>query len=238
MHYYITRNSFARVEDGNFLKAFRVCRPGITLPSRKQLSERLLDKCYKKVKALTESRIRKMTHFSCLATDGWSNVKNESIINYMLGGHGVTLFLESVSTGEEMHTAYFIASDICRVIDSLERREVKLSGVVTDNTSTNRAAWNVLQTKHPEKFFHGCVSHGLHLLVKDIFAATKARRGRDAPDYPEGYQFEYLLEFSQDCKYVVSFFSYHHQIKRSLKVLKNRKCCLLWSSRLQQGGAH
>jgi Protein of unknown function (DUF 659) len=101
MHYYITGTSFARVEEGNLLKAFRVCRPDITLPSRKQLSERLLDKCYKKVKALTESRIRKMTHFSCLTTDGWSNVKNEFIINYMLGGHGVTLFLESVSTGEE-----------------------------------------------------------------------------------------------------------------------------------------
>jgi hypothetical protein len=83
--------------------------------------------------------------------------------------------------------------------------------------STNRAASNILQTKHPEKFFHGCISHGLHLLVKDIFAATKARRGRDVPDYPEGYSFEYLLEFSQDCKYVVSFFSYHHQIKAKLE---------------------
>jgi hypothetical protein len=59
--------------------------------------------------------------------------------------------------------------------------------------------------------------------VKDIFAATKARRGRDSPEYPEGYPFEYLLEFSQDCKYVVSFFSYHHQIKAKPESAKQEK---------------
>ena len=35
-------------------------------------------------------------------------------------------------------------------------------------------------------------------------------------DYPDGYPFEYLLEFAISCKEVVSFFSYHHQMKAKL----------------------
>jgi hypothetical protein len=224
MHYYVTGTSFAWIEEVNLLNAFRICRPDVVLPSRKQLSERLLEKCYKNIKALTDSRIQETAHFSCLSTDGWSNVKNEEIINNILGGNGLTFFLESVSTDEESPTADYIADDIGRVVDSLEERGVNQLGVVTDNTSTNRAAWIILQTKYPNKFFHGCVSHGLHLLVKDIFAATKADRGRDLADHPDGCAFDYLLEFSQDCEDVVSFFSNHHLRKAKLnKAQKQEK---------------
>jgi len=75
-------------------------------------------------------------------------------------------------------------------------------------------------------YFHGCASHGLHLLVKDLFATTKAKRGRTLPDYPEGYPFEFLLNFVSGLQDVVTLFSYHLQEKAKLVKLQlaENKC--------------
>jgi hypothetical protein len=102
------------------------------------------------------------------------------------------------------------------VIDDLHSREVAICGTVTDNTGANKKAWQILKFKYPRMHFHGCTSHGLHLLVKDIFGATMAKRARPVADYPEGYSFEYLLMFVQDCKDDVSFFLNHHVEKAKL----------------------
>jgi hypothetical protein len=134
----------------------------------------------------------------------------------MLIGGDTSLFLESVSTGEQGHNAQWIANDLSRVIDDAVSKGLKVCGAVTDNTSTNKLAWKHLQAKYPKMFFQGCACHGLHLLIKVVFAATKAKRGRSVADYPDGYPFEYLLGFTKHCKDVVSFFSYHHQIKARL----------------------
>ena len=138
----------------------------------------------------------------CLTTDGWSNIKNEPIVNYMATSPLTTLFLESVSTGEQSHNSEWIASDIERVMAF--HCTTTLAGVVTDNTSTNRNAWEQLSRKHPSAYFQGCTSHGLNLFVKDIFGATKTRKARDAePTYPINYPFEDLLEFVSSCKDIV-----------------------------------
>jgi hAT family C-terminal dimerisation region len=57
----------------------------------------------------------------------------------------------------------------------------------------------------------------LHLFIKDIFAATKATRGRAVADCPPGYPFVYLLEFISKCKDRVKFFNNHHAPKAQLK---------------------
>ncbi len=46
-------------------------------------------------------------------------------------------------------------------------------GAITDNTAANKRMWQILEQKYPTHFFHGCISHGLHLLVNDIFGAKK-----------------------------------------------------------------
>jgi hypothetical protein len=81
------------------------------------------------------------------------------------------------------------------------------AGAVTDNTSVNKSAWQILKRNHPSMFFHGCVSHGCQLMVKDIFAATKTKKGgQPEPTYPKGYPFEGMLQLAIDCKDLVKFF--------------------------------
>ncbi len=49
-------------------------------------------------------------------SDAWSNIKNESVINYMLVSGDVSFFLESTQSGELSHTAEYLAGDLDRVM--------------------------------------------------------------------------------------------------------------------------
>lgn len=107
----------------------------------------------------------------CIISDAWTNVLGEPVVNYMAASPRKTFFLESVATHDQSHNSKWIAEDLARVIDS--QKNCNVAGAVTDNTNANKAAWKILEKKYPGKFFHGCVSHALHLLVKDIFSESK-----------------------------------------------------------------
>jgi Protein of unknown function (DUF 659) len=150
-----------------------------------------------------------------ITSDGWSNIKNEPIVNYMAVSASATLFLESVSTREMAHDAKFISEDITRVMMQVSNTTSCVVGAVTDNTSTNKAAW-ILLKRYPGRFFQDCASHGAHLLVKDIFNATKTKRSREIATYPDDYPFQDLMEFVVDCRDLVSIFHNHHAEKSRL----------------------
>ncbi|KAH6600482.1 hypothetical protein BASA50_002268 [Batrachochytrium salamandrivorans] len=216
MHYFCTGTSFQRIEEQHLLKAFQVVNPSVTLPSRQKLAGSLLESCYKKVKIEVDKILSCKTQNLCITSDGWSNISNEAVVNYMAVSPNQTIFVESVNTAEQSHNADWIASDLQRFIDSVDCNVV---GAVTDNTSTNKKAWRYLKEQNPTRFFHGCVSHGLHLMVKDIFAATKKKSvGSAEPVYPDsGYPFEHLLHFATSCKEIVIHFHNHHAMKAMLK---------------------
>ena len=126
-----------------------------------------------------------------------------------------SLFLKSVNTEEQGHDGKWLAQDLSRVIDGIGENVV---GAITDNTAANKRMWQILEQKYPTHFFHGCISHGLHLLVKYIFGAKKNEPAHGGvPQFPDGYPFEELQLFSNDCKEVVVFFHNHHVMKAKLK---------------------
>ena len=219
MHFYNTGTSFQRVEDPFLLQAIQIARPGAKLPTRKQLADDspggLLEECYAKVKSQVDKQLSSNNNYVCITSDAWSNISNEPVVNYMAVSPINSLFLEAVNTGAQGHDANWLSKDLTRVIDSLHNNAV---GAVTDNTATNKKVWKELEEKYPSLFFHGCASHGLHLLVKDVFGGKKAASTDNEPDDdPASYLFEDLQLFSIDCKDVVTFFHNHHAPKAKLK---------------------
>ena len=213
MHFFMTATSFYRLEEIHLLQALRKLRPDVKLPTRKDMSGKQLTKAYKRVKTKVDNWMKR-DHFACITSDAWSNIKNESVINYMMVSGELTLFLESTQSGEQSHTSEYLAADLTRVIGSTQG---KLSGVIMDNTAANKKTWKILKEVHPRMFFQGCVAHGLNLLVKDVFAASKVKLGRAVADYPDGYPFAPLLDFAADCKKIVKYFHNHHAPKAILK---------------------
>lgn len=214
MHYYMTGTSFQRVEEKHLKAAIKVLRPDNNLlPSRKQLSGPLLDSSHNLVKKEVSNFVE--DEIMCLTSDGWSNIHNKPVVNYMATSSSTTLFLESVLTGDQGHTSEWIAQDIDRVIKLYPK--TIFAGAITDNTTANKKAWALLYEMHPSMFFQGCTSHGLHLLVKDIFAATKTKKsGHLEPTYPTNYPFEVLLNFVEDCKDIVKLFYNSHALNHQL----------------------
>jgi hypothetical protein len=141
MHYYATGSSFQRVEDVHLIVAIKTLHPddGL-LPNRRQLATSLLDVCHEDVKTKVAKGMIGAT--SCLINDGWSNVNNDAIINYMAVSPESALFLESVVIGQQGHDHKFIADDIERVIR--EHPSTIFVGAVIDNTSMNKKAWGLL----------------------------------------------------------------------------------------------
>jgi Protein of unknown function (DUF 659) len=153
MYYYMTGTPFVRIEERHLSDALQKLRPGATLPSRKDLACKYLNNCYDKVKGKVDAWLERDV-YNCLTSDSWSNARNEAVINSMLVSAHTSLFLESNDTGDQGHSAAFLAADMSRVIDATPG---KMAGAIMDNTTANKAAWVLLKRRHPHMFFQGCV---------------------------------------------------------------------------------
>lgn len=141
MHYYVTGTAFERVECPYLAKAISIINSTVQIPSRTDLSGSLLDSCYTDVKEKVDSWIKLPRTIVSLTTDGWSNVLQDGIVNYMLTNSSRCVFYEAVETKKQRHNKEWLAQDISRVISSVD---CFVAGVVTDNTAANKAAWEIL----------------------------------------------------------------------------------------------
>ncbi len=79
----------------------------------------------------------------------------------------MSIFLESIETGAEPHTAEFLANDMKIVIESAPPN-AKIAGAVMDITSANKAAWQLLQDLKPSPFFR-VASHMLCIFLSKMY---------------------------------------------------------------------
>ena len=183
---------------------------------QKELAGKYLIKCYNNVKVKVDAWLAQ-GNFNCLMSNGWSSISNEAVINYMPISTNMSLFLKSKYTGDQDHSASFLAKDMSQVIMATPG---SIGGETMGNTLANKSAWDLLKKEYPGMFFKGCVLHGLHLLVKDTFSATKKKECNHlVADYPEGYPFKCILDFVLECKNVAKLFHSHQAPKAQLKVM-------------------
>ena len=143
---------------------FQVIRPAYTVPSRYMLSNNLLDSEYNRV----QEKVKETTDKSdclCIISDGWSNIHNEGLINFLLTTPQ-PVFLKSVDTKTNKHTGVYIGNQIKSVIK--ESGPTRVFAIITDNGRNMKAAWEVVRTTYPHILTIGCSAHGLNLLLGDI----------------------------------------------------------------------
>jgi hypothetical protein len=137
-----------------------------SIPSPASLGGALLKREYSNLQESLMSLLNASDHFS-LVTDGWSNVRNEHLVNFVvLIPNSKPFFLKSVSTAGVNQTSKAIADEIFKVIEELGPK--KCVSVVTDNAANMRGAWDLIESKYPHIFANGCGAHVMNLLIKDI----------------------------------------------------------------------
>ena len=82
LYFYSSATAFQRVENLHLTAAIRILRidSGL-LPTRKLLAGTLLDKCHAEFQSRVNKCMVKSTAW--LTSDGWTDVKSDSVINYM-----------------------------------------------------------------------------------------------------------------------------------------------------------
>jgi hypothetical protein len=160
--YFVTGTSFQPIEDSLMGDAIRILRPddGL-LPNRQKLGGDLLEECYRELSNKVNKYLTTVSAGICLITDGWSNVRNEPIVNNMASSPTKTFFLESVSTGGQAHSGNWIAGDISRVLSCFDK--TPFVGAVTDNTKANKKVWVILRERSTQRNSSKVVHHTVYI---------------------------------------------------------------------------
>lgn len=57
------------------------------------------------------------------------------------------VYYKSIETGENRHTAEYISSEICELLEKIGNG--KVFAILTDNASNMKAAWDIIVDKYP-----------------------------------------------------------------------------------------
>lgn len=104
-------------------------------------------------------------------SDGWTNQRGESVVNYIANTRQHAIFVGSDVTGSERHTGDMIAAGLASTIEGLGGPEAVIA-VTTDNASNMRAARQRLEQRYPGLITIGCASHMVNLTVEEILSAS------------------------------------------------------------------
>ena len=116
-------------------------------------------------------------HHTGLATDGYSNIRWQSVINYNLIGRRGSVFVKADYPGKQVKNADHIAQGIRDAFEVVRQLQLPCptSKVVADNAPVLQADLNVLDECEKFDVDHswtmiGCTIHGYNLLFKDLCA--------------------------------------------------------------------
>jgi hypothetical protein len=103
---------FNAVENPHLQKFLELLRPGYKLPSRKALSNELLDEIIKESQSNMEEKISALdeTEALTLMQDGWSSLHNDPLIASCIFGGSESHFLNSRECGLDKKTGEFCAA--------------------------------------------------------------------------------------------------------------------------------
>lgn len=164
---YVSGSPLQLVENIHWKNLFKFLRPAWTLPSRHEVSNKMLDNEYSAVKKIIDLKISSATSVT-VQCDTWTNIRGEAVMNFLISTPE-PVFYVSLSIGTDRENAQFIHDAIKNVIDEVDVR--KTLSVVTDNVSANVRAWELLSEtyKSDNLSFYGCVGHIGQLLIMPVY---------------------------------------------------------------------
>uniref|UniRef100_A0A0R0HS56 BED-type domain-containing protein n=1 Tax=Glycine max TaxID=3847 RepID=A0A0R0HS56_SOYBN len=157
------------------IEAIGTYGPHLKPPSYHELRVPLLKKELEYTKGLLRGHEEERIKYGCsIMSDGWTDRKNRTLINFLVNCSLGTQFVRSVDASEYMKTG----QKIFELLDSFveEIGEKNVIQVVTDNGSNYVLAGKILQVTRPKIFWTPCVAHCLDLMLEDIGKIPKVKR--------------------------------------------------------------
>ncbi|XP_052622385.1 uncharacterized protein LOC128127744 [Lactuca sativa] len=173
------------------IQAIKKAPEGYKPPSYEKVRTSLLDQCVRDVgKELDPVKDTWLTQGVSVISDGWSNIKNEPLINVIAqNSRGATFMYAEAFSGIEK-TGVEIAKFLRQAIEEIGPSSV--IQVVTDNAANCKAAGREVEKVYKHIFWSPCCVHSLNLIFKDM-----------------AKQFDWLTDTYNRGKVIVTFFLNH-----------------------------
>ncbi|KAH9308769.1 hypothetical protein KI387_036680, partial [Taxus chinensis] len=101
-----------------------------------------------------------------IMSDGWSDGKNRTIINFLASCPQGTMFLKSVDASDRVKDANLLFELLDEIV--LEVGVENVVQIITDNASNYVLAGKMLEAKHKTIFWTPCAAHCIDLMLEDI----------------------------------------------------------------------
>lgn len=101
-----------------------------------------------------------------IMTDGWTDTRRRTIINFLVNSPKGTVFLKSIDASNITKTADKIFKMIDEVVE--EVGEENVVQVVTDNAANYKAAGALLMQKRKNLYWTPCAAHCIDLMLEDF----------------------------------------------------------------------
>ncbi|XP_057838522.2 uncharacterized protein LOC131048545 [Cryptomeria japonica] len=147
--------------------AIAICGAGFKAPSDSEISGPILIELVADVKATLEEHREIWKKKGCtIMTDGWTDRRNRTLLNFLVSSAGGTMFIKSIDASAHSKNATYL----CEVIEEViyEVGEENVVQVVTDNAANYVAAGKLLMERHPSIFWSPCAAHCIDLMLEDI----------------------------------------------------------------------
>ncbi|XLS81037.1 hypothetical protein HN51_046868 [Arachis hypogaea] len=149
-----------------FKKAVRY-RIGFKPPSYHELRLPLLKKHMELVQQSLEEHRTYWKQVGCtIMTDGWTDKRRRTILNFLVNSPKWTVFLKSIDASHITKTADKIFKMIDDVVE--EVGEENVIQVVTDNAANYKAVGEMLMKKRKKLFWTPCAAHCTDLMLEDL----------------------------------------------------------------------
>jgi hypothetical protein len=162
---------FTLYEHDDMKTAFHSLHPAYNPPNRKAIAGRLLDQIYSDTQIQVD-RFLKENEMYNIITDESKNINNTRIQNISVHTAVGSFFWKSEDIGDLSMTAINMANWLrTKLLELTNGRLDLINSIATDTCPTMLKVWITLEQFPDLKhcFFIPCDSHGLQLLVKDIF---------------------------------------------------------------------
>ncbi|GBP23594.1 Retrovirus-related Pol polyprotein from transposon TNT 1-94 [Eumeta japonica] len=168
---FVTGSQFSIVEHPLWITFFNEIQPSYKLPTRKAISTTHLEVIYNEmVKAITEEL--KSTNDLHVQCDGWSNQRNEGIINFIIA-KPEPFFVKSLNTLTNRHTSQYLSQEIIKVMEIYGGD--KFVTLIGDNVNSIQKAFQMVKNTYTHVLPLRCVAHTLNLLCEDCLKSEPVK---------------------------------------------------------------
>ncbi|XLS54701.1 hypothetical protein HN51_004456, partial [Arachis hypogaea] len=140
---------------------------GFKPPSYDELSGKLLKKKVESTKlTLEEHKVEWKKSGRTIMTDGWTDKRRITILNFVVNSPKGTVFLKSINASDICKTTEKIFKIIDEIVE--EVGEENVVQVVTDNAANYKKAGQMLMEKRKNLYWTPCTSHCIDLMLEDF----------------------------------------------------------------------